>query len=215
MKEFIESFYKKKFFWPRLITVVVAVIVMGFSLSLLIHVAWGTDPCTLMNRSIAHRIGMTLGNWQALLNCILLLVVLLCGGKNIGFGTLVNMFLVGYSVDFFNWVLDRTISEEFFDPIGVKIGVFIPALLLFVVAAAVYMDMDMGTAPYDAIPFIISEHLPKISFRWIRMVFDFSVIAIGVAFGGELQLVTVLMALLLGPMIGYIGKFISKKWDFS
>lgn len=215
MKSFIENFYKKKHFWPRLIAVVLAVIVMGFCMSLLIGVAWGTDPCTLMNRAIAIKIGMSLGNWQALLNCILLVIVLIFGGRNIGFGTLANMFLVGYSIDFFSWVWSKTLPENFFEPTGVKIAIFIPALIVFVIAVAVYVDMDLGTAPYDAVPIIIADRLPKIEFRWIRMVFDFTVIIIGVCFGGKLQIVTILMALLLGPTIGYVGKIISKKWNFE
>ena len=31
----------------------------------------------------------------------------------------------------------------------------IPALALFVLSAAVYMDMNLGTAPYDALSFIL------------------------------------------------------------
>lgn len=215
IKEFIEGFYKKKHFWPRLVAVVVSVIVMGFCLSFLLNVAWGTDPCTLMNKSVSAKLGMTLGNWQALFNTVLLILVIIFGGRNIGFGTLANMFLVGYSIDFFSWVWKQVFPAGFFEPLAVKIVVFIPALIVFVIAAAIYMDMDMGTAPYDAIPFMISERITKISFRWIRMIFDFSVIAIGVLFGGKLQIVTVLMALMLGPVIGYIGKLISKKWDFT
>ena len=43
----------------------------------------------------------------------------------------------------------------------VRIGVLIPAIIVFILSAALYMDVDMGTAPYDAIPIIISDHLPK------------------------------------------------------
>ena len=43
----------------------------------------------------------------------------------------------------------------------------------------IYMDMDMGTAPYDAIPIIISKYVKRFSFRTIRMVFDFTVVVNG------------------------------------
>ena len=61
---------------------------------------------------------------------------------------------------------------------GVRIAVLIPALILFILAASFYMDVDMGTAPYDAVSFIISTHLPNVSFRVIRIVYDFVVPAI-------------------------------------
>lgn len=215
MKEFIENFYKKEHFWTRLVAVLLGVITMGFCLSLLIRVGWGTDPCTLMNKSIAKTIGMSIGNWQALLNCIMLVFVLFFGGKNIGFGTLANMFLVGYSLDFFSWVWRQVLPDDFFDPIGVKFAVFIPALIVFVIAVAIYIDMELGTSPYDSVPNIISERFPKIPFRFIRMAFDFTVIGIGMAFGGGFEIVTILMAFMLGPVIGMVGSWIKKKWNFD
>ena len=215
MKEIIRGFYQKRHFWTRLIVVVLAVVVMGFSLSWLLLVDLGTDPCTLMNNSISAKIGMSLGNWQALLNILLLVIVVIFGGRNLGFGTLANMFLVGYSIDFFSWIWDKVLPENIFTSWTVRIIILVPALIIFVLAAAVYMNVDMGTAPYDAIPFIISQKLPKVSFRMIRMIFDFSVITIGILFGGKLGIVTVLMALTLGPVIAWVGKVMNEKIGFT
>ncbi len=181
---------------------------MGFALSFLVLVDMGTDPCTLMNLTISSRIGWTLGNWQAFLNCILFIFVILWGRENIGFGTIANMFLVGYSLDFFSWVWTKTGVSLFFESATVRYAVFAPALIVFVFAAAIYMDVDLGTAPYDAISFIISKKLTKIPFKVIRIFYDLLVIVVAILFGGKLQLVTFLMALLLGPIISWIGKIL-------
>ena len=71
-----KSLYQKEHFVKRLITVIVAVIVMGFALSWLVLVDMGTDPCTLMNLTISSRLGISLGNWQALFNSILFIIVI-------------------------------------------------------------------------------------------------------------------------------------------
>ena len=81
MQDIIDGFFHKKHFWFRLCAVVAAVIVMGFCLSWLLLVDLGTDPCTLMNVAIADTIGMSLGNWQALLNTVLLMIVVIFGGR--------------------------------------------------------------------------------------------------------------------------------------
>ena len=107
MKKFIQGMYQKKNFGVRLTAVILSVIVMGFALSLLVLVDLGTDPCTSMNLAISEKIGMGIGNWQALLNTIIFVFVILLGRENIGFGTLANMFLVGYSLQFFSWVWDK------------------------------------------------------------------------------------------------------------
>ncbi len=201
-----KSLYQKENFVKRLILVILAVILMGFCLSFLVLADLGTDPCTLMNLAISKKLGMSLGNWQALFNCFLFIFVILFGVDQIGFGTLANMFLVGYSLDFFTWLWVKTGIALYFDSAMVRYITFPFALLFFVFVAAVYMDVELGTSPYDAMPFIISKKLTKVPFRAIRMGYDFLVIFIGWLFGGKVQIATILMALLLGPVISAIGK---------
>lgn len=208
MKFSLNSLYQKDNFFKRLVIIIFAVIVMGFALSWLVLVDMGTDPCTLMNATIANRLHMSLGNWQALLNIVLFIIVIFLGREYIGFGTLANMFLVGYSYDFFTWIWKLNGIDTYFADDKVRYAVFLPALFIFIIAAAVYMDVELGTAPYDAIPQIIVKFIPSIPFRICRICFDFSVIFIGFLFGGKVQIVTVLMALLLGPVIAYIGKYL-------
>ena len=210
MKEFIQRMYQKTHFTKRLIAVILSVIVMGFALSWLVLVDLGTDPCTSMNLAISHKLGMSIGNWQALFNSFLFIFVILWCRENIGFGTLANMFLVGYSLDFFSWLWGRVLPEGAFSSMAVRIGVLFPALLLFVLSAAVYMDVELGTAPYDPIPFLVSKKLPNVPFRVIRMAFDFTVIVLSLIFGGKVGIVTILMALTLGPVIAWAGKHMER-----
>lgn len=51
MKEIWQGFFQKKHFGIRFVTVMLAVLGMGFSLSFLLLVDLGADPCTMMNRS--------------------------------------------------------------------------------------------------------------------------------------------------------------------
>lgn len=101
MKEIIQGFYQKKHFWTRLILVIAAVILMGFALSWLLLVDLGTDPCTLLNQTISTRLGISIGNWQALFNTVLLIFVIIFGGRNLGFGT---------SQTCFSWDIPSTFS---------------------------------------------------------------------------------------------------------
>ena len=198
MKEIWQGFFQKKHFVIRFVTVMLAVLGMGFSLSFLLLVDLGADPCTMMNRAISMKLGMTFGNWQALLNVILLVIVVIFGGKNLGFGTLANMILIGYYADFFMWIWNQVFPENLFQ------------IIVFILSAALYMDVDMGTAPYDAIPIIISDHLPKVPFKVVRMCFDCIVTILGLVFGGKLGIMTVIMVLTLGPVIQWMGNILKK-----
>lgn len=205
MKEFIKGMYQKKYFTKRLVVVLLAVVIMGFALAWLVRVNLGIDPYTSMNLAISDKLGISFGNWQALLNSIMFLLVIAFGREHIGFGTLANMFLVGYSLDFFGWLLDMLLPVDFFESMTVRILVLIPALAVFVVSAAVYMDVELGTAPYDAIPIMIATYQKKIPFSIVRMAFDSSVIILGLFFGAKIGIVTILMAFTLGPVIAWIG----------
>ena len=199
MKAILQGFYQKEHFWLRLGVVLLAVFGMGFALSLLLLVDMGTDPCSMMSKAISAKIGMSFGNWQALMNTVLLVLVVIFGGRNLGFGTLANMFLIGYFVDFFTWIWNRVLPADFFTALPVRIAVLIPSVILFIL-----------TAPYDAIPIIISGHLPKVPFKVIRIAFDFSVTMIGFSFGGKIGAMTVIMILALGPVIQWLGDIMKK-----
>ena len=211
MKEFIQGVYQKKNFWGRLVAVILAVIAMGFSLSWLVLVDMGTDPCTSMNLAISAKLGMSIGNWQALFNSVLFVFVIFLGRENIGFGTLANMFLVGYSLDFFSWLWAKFGIPAYFEAsFLLRALVLLPALIVFIFAASVYMDVELGTSPYDAISFIVAKYLPKVPFRFVRIVYDILVIIIAWIFGAKIGIVTILMGFTLGPVITFVGNKISR-----
>ena len=188
----------------RLVLVVIAVIVMGLCLSFLEPCGFGTDPCTCMNLGISRKIGMTLGNWQALLNCILFLVVIVFDRGQLGWGTVANMFLVGHSFDFFTWLTATWMPEGAIDFMPARFLIVIPAMFVFVLAALVCMASVLGTSPYVAVPFIIPSKCIKIPFRIVRMVWDISVCIIGFLFGSTVGVVTLIMAFVLGPVIAWM-----------
>lgn len=182
---------------------------MGFFLSFLIEVNFGLDPCTFLNLTISERTAASFGSCQLAMNCLLFIPVLLFGRDLVGWGTIANMVLIGYISDFCRWCWARILPSDFFAG-SARVPVFIISLLLFVFAASLYMNADMGVSPYDAIPVMIGRCIPKCSFRFVRMGFDFLVILIGVLLGGTPTVGNILMALLLGPVITMVGKQLSK-----
>ena len=72
----------------ELIWLVSAVVMMGFCLSFLDLANLGTDPCTTCNLGISHKLGLSLGNWQAFFNCVLFVFVdsLTCENGWVEFG---------------------------------------------------------------------------------------------------------------------------------
>ncbi|MBP5332416.1 MAG: hypothetical protein J6Y89_11260 [Lachnospiraceae bacterium] len=197
-------------FWKRVLVCFAAVTGMGFFLSFLIMAGFGTDPCTFMNLSVSSRLGISLGNWHFLLNAVLLVFVLIFARKQIGPGTVFNMVLIGYYADFFCWLWRKIIPGAAFTDMPLRALVYIFGLAGFIISAAVYMNSGTGVSPYDGVAVFFGEHMPIPKFL-SRMIFDFTVIAIGMIAGSTPSIGHILMALGLGPVISVVGKKMARE----
>ena len=86
----------------------------------------------------------------------------------------------------------------------------VPVLILFVAAAAAYMTANLGMAPYDCIPFLIVNRWRKLPFFAVRVTWDALAILTGFLLGSTVGVVTVLIALAIGPVVAWLGKFFAK-----
>ncbi|MBQ9233497.1 MAG: hypothetical protein IJ167_05620 [Lachnospiraceae bacterium] len=187
-----------------------AVFGMGFTLSFLLLCNLGTDPYSFMNRNISGKIGLTFGTWQMSLNLLLLLIVIIVDRKLIGIGTFLNMILIGYFADFFDWVWSKTIPDSVFTESLSRGIVFVIALAIFILSAAVYMNTDVGIASYDAMAVLLARKFNKIPSFLFRNLIDFTCILIGFLIGGSPLVGHFLMAIFLGPAISSVGKLLKK-----
>ena len=146
------------------------------------------------------------------------ILVFIFGPKYIGFGTLANMLFIGYISDFFRFIWNKIGFSQLIDSsFSVQLVTFILALIVFVISAALYINSKTGVAPYDALPQIISDALPKLPFAPLRVAFDLSFVFAGFLFGvfseKGLQgsvIGAVALSILIGPTITLVGKLIKK-----
>ena len=172
-------------FGKRLAFMLPAVILMGVFVSILVEIGWGTDPASFMNLNIACALGWGLGNTEVLVYGLMLVFTFIFGAQMIGFGTLANMILIGYVVDLCRWIWRNIGFADFItdSSTGIRILIFAITLICFVFVAAIYINAQMGVAPYDAMPQIISDWIPKVPFFIIRILFDLTAVLIGVIAG--------------------------------
>ncbi len=212
MKEFISGLYNKPHMLRRILMCFVAVCIIGFCVYWLNAVNFGNDPCSTMNFGIIDKIGLSLGVWQAIFNSILFFIVIFIDQSGIGFGTVLNMFLVGFSNDFMKMIMEKYFPniDPTHLPFNVRVAVMLGVIVVFVFMVAVYMAVDLGTAPYDAIPIIIAKKQDKVSFKYVRIIFDFTAVAIGFSLGSTIGVVTLIMAFTIGPVAEGVKKHIVK-----
>ena len=122
----------------------------------------------------------------------------------IGLGTLANMVLVGYTADFFGWVF-RLYGITAPTGGAARFVFMVAALAVFVVSASLYMTADLGTAPYDAMSFVLAATLPHLPFRAVRMAWDAAWVVLTLVLGGSVGPVTIGIMLLMGPAVDLVG----------
>ena len=193
-------------FWTRLVMMMIGVAVQGLGLSLLIRLALGTDPCSCLTQGVINYVPISFGTAQLLCHLVTFIFVLRFDMSYIGFGTIGNMVCLGYISDFFGWIWDTVLPQDFFAPTPVRWGLLVPVLIVFILGASTYMTAGLGSSPYDAMPFIISHKCKKLSFKVIRMIWDISFMAAGFLLGGDVGIVTLGVAFFLGPVITFMQK---------
>lgn len=142
---------------------------------------FGVDSYTGMNLGISGFLGMSFGNWQLIMNILILIVVFFTVRHCIGAGTIVNMVGVGYIADFLCWLVNDVLEIEMTLPL--RILALLLGTLFASLGVALYMIADMGISPYDSVALIIVKLTKeKVPFQIARISSDITVLIIGVVF---------------------------------
>ena len=193
-------------FRNRMIMMLCGVTAQGMGLSLLRSINLGTDPCSCLTQGVTNFLPLSFGTCQLLCHLVTFLFVIRYDLGMIGFGTIGNMCFLGYISDFFRWVWALLLPAGFFEGVANRYILLIPSLAVFLLGAAAYMCAGLGSSPDDALPFIISGHVKKVSFKVVRMLWDIGFMAAGFLLGGDVGIVTILVAFFLGPIIAWVQR---------
>lgn len=213
--------YLTKEMQKRILLMLVGVFFMGVGVQFLNRTNLGPDPFSAMNYGFSAMCGLSFGTTQLIFNIILFLIVFVVDRKKFGLGTIGNMVVVGYSADFTGWVIEKIgIWPEGELSFGIKLAIMIPTLILFLFAAALYMNCGLGTSPYDALPVLLHQGMEKatkkqIPYKFMRMLYDGIATIVAFLVGGTVGVVTVLMVFTLGPCVDYVSGLVKKSGIFE
>lgn len=188
----------------RLAVLTVSLIVIGVCVAVFKTVGFGTDPCSTFTLGVSARTGISFGTCQLIFNLLMFLPVIRFDLSRIGVGTVANMVGVGYVADSTMWLMAPHIPPEGLS-MAARIALFAVSMAAFLIAAAFYMVVDLGVAPYDALPQLIAAHTNRLSARAIRMLWDISILSLGFLLGSTVGLTTLITGFCLGPAIAFVS----------
>ena len=190
----------------RIIMTVLGVLISGFSVGMFNLSAFGMDPFQVFAHGVFMHIPMNFGTFYMILKLLMLVFIFFIDRHKIGLGTVINIFLLGYVVQFSSSLFEAAVPNT---ALGVRILFLIVGIVVLCFGASLYIVGDLGVSTYDAIALILSEK--KVArFQYCRIGSDLICTIIGFVLGATAGIGTVVTALFMGPIIALFNEHISK-----
>lgn len=202
--ETVAVLFKRPRMGRRLAVLTVSLIVIGMCVAVFKTVGFGTDPCSTFTLGVSARTGVSFGTCQLAFNLLMFLPVVRFDLSRIGIGSLGNMVGVGYIADFCMRVIELQTPPGGFS-MAARAVMFAVSMAAFLTAASFYMVVDLGVAPYDAVPQLISRRMRRLSARTVRMLWDIAILTAGFLLGSTVGLTTLITGFCLGPAIAFVS----------
>ncbi|QEY35376.1 membrane protein [Caproiciproducens galactitolivorans] len=196
----------------RMAMVLIGTVIMTISISLSIYAGLGTDPCTCLVLGISRKLCRDFGFMLLIVNGIFLVLTFFFARNLIGFGTVINMSVIGLLVDHFNRILSSFLPQE--PELWLRLLCMALGVLILSFTAALYMYPQLGASPYDSVTLMVTKYSKK-EFRWCRIACDTLSVLIGWLCGSTVGLGTVITAFCLGPFIKYFSEKLKKHFPLS
>ncbi len=174
---------------PRLVG---AFALLGFAIALTVRADLGLAPWDVLHQGISERTGVPIGTVGILVGLLVLLAWIPLK-ERIAIGTVLNILLIGASIDLTLAALPETTD------LGVRWAELVVGTALIGPGVALYLTCELGPGPRDGLMTAFVDR--GWSIRVIRTAMEVVVLAGGALLGGTVGLGTVLLALTIGPNI--------------
>jgi len=202
----------------RIMMSVLGVVICGVSVGMFKFAALGIDPFQSLMSGLDAVIPINFGTLYVIVNVILLLFALIFDRKKIGIATFVNLFLLGYIVEFSQGLCVHLIPDA---PLWLRIIILAVAIVILCLSSALYYTADLGVSTYDAVALVWSQRQSKIKFSICRIICDVVCVALGVVLlliSGQsftqifssVGVGTIITAFFMGPLISFFNIHIAQ-----
>lgn len=171
----------------------------GFSVGLFNTSVFGMDPFQVFAHGIWPDSLIGFGTFYMILNLVMLLFIFILDKTKIGMTTFINIFLLGYAVEFSSWYFGQLWPNP---SLALRIALLVAAVLIMCFGSALYYVADLGVSTYDAIALILTERT-KIKFQYLRIASDVLCTGIGYLLGATVGVGTLITAFFMGPLIAF------------
>ncbi len=197
---------------------VFGVLLCGVAVGMFKLAAFGVDPFQTLMAGLNEVFPISFGTLYVIVNVVLLLFSFFADRHYINIATFINLFLLGYVVEFSQWGFETLFPN--LDMIGR--GIFmIAGIVILCFGSSFYFVADLGVSTYDAISLIISNTWKLMPFKYCRILSDLVCVLLGgglfllagMAFTELFTVIgvgTIVTAFFMGPLIDLFVRRIAR-----
>ncbi|MBO5129567.1 MAG: hypothetical protein J6B95_04375 [Oscillospiraceae bacterium] len=198
----------------KILMSILGVLICAVSVGFFKLAAFGVDPFQTLMAGFDQLIPIEFGTLYVIVNAVLLLFALIFDKHYIGLATFINLFLLGYVVQFSYDTLLAIFPDA---TMPIRITCFVFGFVALCFSSSLYMTADLGVSTYDAIALIMANTWHMGKFKYIRIFTDVVCVTLGsVLFllgGGKLAALpaivgvgTIVTAFFMGPLIDFFNR---------
>lgn len=181
----------------RLGQLLLGLVLFGVGLWLGLVAELGVGPWDVLTGGLAELLGTSFGRTSIVVSLIVL-VVGMAAGVRPGIGTLLNVVVIGATIDV---LLAGPLLTDLGDgPVLLRLAVVLLGIAVVAVGSALYLGAHQGPGPRDGL--MVAIHTRT---GWpvgaARAVLEWAVLVVGVLLGGPVGVGTVLFAFGIGPAV--------------
>lgn len=202
----------------RILMSLFGVLISGVCVGFMKAAEFGVDPFQVLVSGLDWTIPIEFGLLYVLINAVLLLFSVAADRRNIGIATFINLFLLGYVVDFTKGALDSLFPAP---GLALRIGFLLLGIVVLCIGSSLYMTADLGVSTYDAVAIVMSRKWKWGQFKYVRICTDLVCVLLGglliyVTSGSLSELAasigvgTIVTAFFMGPLISFFNEKIAQ-----
>ena len=178
--------------WAQLLA---GLLLLAFGITLMVKANAGMFPWGVFQHGISVHFNIPFGFSIQVVGIFVIALAYLIGKIKPRFGTIANMILAGFFIDY---VFYPIIPE--YSILWQQIVMMLASTILCVIGTGIYMSADLGAGPRDSLMMALYIRI-KASLRVVRTLLEIFVLIVGYFFGGKVGFGTIFYAVVFGPML--------------
>lgn len=199
---------KTKDLLKRIIISFIGTFMIAVTIGVMRILVLGVDPFTSFVLGICNMVNAPFRIIYPLINGLILIFIFFLNRPMIGWGTLINLILIGPVADYSANIFENIYTNPTF---ASKIVILILATMVMAMNVSLYAKTDIGVSAYDSLFITINKRKANISLGKARILTDTISVIVGFIGKAALGIGTILNVLIMGPLVEFFTKTTTKR----